>query len=115
VSDGVTLGELARRVDRIDGRVERMDADMHTGFDTLRADIGKLSFVPHEVYDTSQRADAARFGRLEADLRDEGAARKASEERADQREWQVRVALGVAVFGTVLSVVVAVVSAAVAG
>lgn len=115
MSDGVTLGEVARRVERIGGRVERMDADMHAGFDSLRAEIGKLSFVSHEVYDTSQRADEARFSRLESDLRDEEAARKASEERADQRDWQVRVALGIAVFGAVVSVVVAVLSATVAG
>jgi len=115
LSDDVTIGEVARRVDRIDDRVERMDADMHTGFDSLRQAIGKLSFVSHEVYDTSRGADVARFGRLEADLRDEEAARKTSEERAEQRDWQVRVALGVALFGAVLSVVVAVLSATVAG
>jgi hypothetical protein len=115
VSDGVTLGELARRVERIDGRVERMDTGMRSGFDALREEISRLSFVSREVYEASRGGDSARFDRLEADLHEEGAARKASEERADQRDWQVRVALGVALFGALLSVVVAVVSATVGG
>lgn len=114
MSDDVTLGELARRVDR-------MDREMQAGFAGLHEKIDRLAFVPAAVYAADQAsylerqsAQVDRIKRIEADLLGEEAARKAAEDRADQRGWHVRVALGVAMFGAFLSVISAVVTAAVA-
>lgn len=88
--DDVTLGELGRRVDRLDDQ-------MNKGFEAMRNEIRNLSFVPAGVYASDQGATNQRINRLEQ-----------RSDTAEQRGWQVRVAIIMAVFSTLLTVVVAI-------
>lgn len=92
----VTLGEVARRVDRV-------ETEMRTGFREVKEEIARLSFVPAAVYAADRSADAHRLTRLEDDLEAEKQARQSAEQSAAHRGWQARLSLGVAMMGIVLS------------
>lgn len=83
----VTTGELSRGL----SRVER---EMQAGFSAVREEIRALAFVPAAVYTSEMAANRDRIKRLE-----EG------EEAADQRAWQARLALGVALTSMLLSII----------
>jgi hypothetical protein len=100
----ITLGEVGRRVDRL-------DQEMRAGFAKVAEQLAGLAFVPAGVYAADQSAMAERMRRLEADLRDEEAARRAAEQTASHRAWQARLSLVMALLGLPLSVLGAVVVA----
>lgn len=100
----VNLGEVTRRVDRLE---TRMDA----GFQALSDKMERLAFVPAAVYAADRAADQESVRRLEADLRQEAQERKVAQEKADQRAHQVRWSLILAGLGVPLSVVAGVVTA----
>lgn len=83
----VTINELARRVDRL-------DTAMASGFQSMREEIQRLAFVPAAVYAADRSGDQERIRRLE-----EGA------KLVDQRAWQARTSLIVAVVGLPLSII----------
>lgn len=92
----VTLGEVARRVDRV-------ETEMKAGFKAVQEQIAALSFVPSAVYAADRAADLERHRRLEADLREETRERRDAEKTAAQRGWQTRLSLALAVIGPPLS------------
>lgn len=94
----VTLGEVSRGL----ARVERQ---MHDGFAAIRAEIGKLSFVPAQVYAADSLAYRDRMERIEGALRDEAEARREAEALAGQRAWQSRLSMGLALIGLPLSII----------
>lgn len=79
----VTLGEVARGL----SRVER---EMLAGFTALRQEIAGLAFVPAAVYAADQVAHRERVTRVEQDIADEATARQQAESVAQQRAWQAR-------------------------
>ena len=102
-STEVTLGEVSRGL----SRVER---EMQAGFSTMRAEISRLSFVPAQVYASDSAAYRDRMDRVEAALRDEGQLRHEAESLADQRAWQSRLSIMLALVGMPLSIVGSVVA-----
>lgn len=93
----ITLGEVARRVDRL-------DQEMRAGFKAVQEEIAKLAFVPAAVYAADRAADVERIRRLEDDLKEEVGAREETERTAAQRTWQARLSLVMALIGLPLSV-----------
>lgn len=100
----VTIGELDRRVDRLERAME-------AGFQGLREEIQRLSFVSAAVYAADRSADQERIRRLEADLTEERDARTGAEQAVQQRAWQSRWSLIVALIGLPLSVIGSVLAA----
>lgn len=94
----VTLGEVVRRVDRL-------DREMMAGFASMREELRGLAFVPAAVYSADRVADDLRFRRLEDDLVAERAGREEAERVADQRAWQARLSVVMAFVGLPLSVI----------
>jgi len=88
MDDDVTLGEVVRRVDRLENA-------MVEGFRELRDEIRSLAFVPAGVYASDQSAMRERVDRLESRA-----------DQADNRAWHVRAALLVAGCSGLLSLVV---------
>lgn len=84
----VTIGELGRRMDRVEGAVTR-------GFDRLAERLDR-DYVTVAVYAADRAADQARIAKLEA--------------RADgdsQRAWQTRLSLTLALLSVPASVATA--------
>lgn len=102
-STEVTLGEVSRGL----SRVER---EMHMGFAAIRVEIGKLSFVPSQVYAADSLAYRDRMERVEASLRQETEHRLKAESEAAQRAWQSRLGIALALIGFPLSIVGAVIT-----
>lgn len=102
--NGITLGEVGRRVDRL-------DSEMRAGFQKVAEQIAGLSFVPAAVYAADRSAEAERARRVEADLREEIRARESAEQTSGQRAWQARLSLILALVGLPLSVIGSVVAA----
>lgn len=100
----VTLGEVARGL----GRVER---EMHEGFAAMRREISTLSFVPAAVYAADMMAYRDRVDRLEVDLNEESGTRRDAEHVAQQRAWQSRWSIILALVGMPISIIGAVVAA----
>jgi hypothetical protein len=99
----VTLGEVSRGL----FRVER---EMHAGFTAIRQEIGKLSFVPAQVYAADTMAYRDRVERIEATLRGEAELRREAETAAAQRTWQARLSMMLALVGMPLSIIGSVVA-----
>lgn len=97
----VTLGELGRRVDRL-------DTEMQAGFRSMREEIQRLAFVPAAVYAADRSGDHERLRRLEQDLSEETEARRTAEQAATQRAWQARWSLILAAIGVPFGVVASV-------
>lgn len=97
-SQDVTLGELARRVDRL-------DSAMVAGFATMQAELRGLAFVPAAVYSADRVTDDLRVSRLESDLLAERVGREEAERIAAQRAWQARLSMVMAFVGLPLSVI----------
>ncbi|MFI6760596.1 hypothetical protein ACIBF5_15820 [Micromonospora sp. NPDC050417] len=97
-ADPVTLGELGRRVDRV-------DVEMRNGFQQLREELRGLTFVPAAVYAADRSGDHERMRRLEGDLKEEITAREEAEKVAGQRAWQSRLSLTLAIVGLPISIV----------
>ena len=89
MDDDVTLGELARRVDRL-------ETAMTEGFRELRDEIRNLAFVPAGVYASDQSALRERIQQLEKRA-----------DRVDNRAWHVRASLLIAAFSGLLSLIIA--------
>ena len=102
--DDVTLGEVDRRVGRLEQRVD-------SGFKELKEEIARLSFVPAAVYAADRAGDAHRLAALEADLALESRDRRAAEDNARHRSFQARLALVVAALGIPASILAGVVTA----
>lgn len=100
----ITLGEVGRRVDRL-------DHEMRAGFTRVAEQVAALTFVPAAVYAADQSATAEKIRRLEADLRGEEEERRTAEQTASQRAWQARLSLIMALLGMPLSVIGSVVVA----
>jgi hypothetical protein len=83
----VTTGELSRGL----SRVER---EMQAGFTAIRDEIRALAFVPAAVYASEMTAVRERVKRVEE-----------AGETADQRAWQARLAITLAVVSMLLSIV----------
>lgn len=96
--DDMTIGELSRRVDRL-------DTEMKAGIQAVREDIQRLQFVPAAVYASDRSGDAERVRRLEADLIEERREREAEKGTADQRAWQARLSLIMAMVGLPISLI----------
>lgn len=78
----VNLGEVTRRVDRLE---TRMDAN----FQALSDKMERLAFVPAAVYASDRTADQERIRRVESDLAE-------AEQRGHQARWSLILAgLGV--------------------
>ena len=102
--EDMTLGELARRVDRI-------DSEVRDGFAGVREEIRSLAFVHPAVYAADRQADGQRFARIERDLTEEKNAREDAERMAAARAWQARFSLVMALLGLPISVIGSVVVA----
>lgn len=94
----ITLGELGRRVDRV-------EVEMRAGFDSMRQQIERLAFVPAGVYAADKSAEGQRIQRIEDALEREVEARVEAQKTADQRAWQSRWSLVMALIGMPLTVV----------
>lgn len=103
-STEVTLGEVARGL----GRVER---EMHLGFSAIRAEIGKLSFVPAQVYAADMVAYRDRMERIEENAAREAELRHEAEAVASQRAFQSRWSVVLALIGMPISIIGAVIAA----
>ena len=99
-----TLGEVSRGL----GRVER---EMREGFTAIRTEIGKLGFVPAQVYASDQAAARDRLVRIEESLREEADLRREAETSAAQRAWQSRWSVTLAMIGMPISIIGAVIAA----
>jgi hypothetical protein len=102
----VTLGEVARGL----GRVER---EMQAGFQAIKDEIKSLSFVPAAVYSADKVAQHDRMERLELDLEEEKVLRRDAEAISNQRAFQSRwsiilalVAMPISVIGSVLAALI---------
>lgn len=93
----LTIGEVGRRVDRL-------DAEVRAGFRQVAEQISGLAFVPAAVYAADRSAEGERLRRLEKDLKEETEARETAERTASQRAWQARLSLLMAMLGLPLSV-----------
>lgn len=102
-STEVTLGEVSRGL----SRVER---EMHLGFQAIRAEIGKLSFVPSQVYAADMMAYRDRLERTEIALRDEVEVRRETDTANAQRAWQSRWGVTLALIGMPISIIGSVVA-----
>lgn len=91
--DEVSTGELSRGL-------ARLEREMQAGFAQLRGQLGELNYVQPAVYAADQAATRDRLERLEA-----------AAEVAQQRAWQSRWSINLALFGMPLSIVGAVVAA----
>lgn len=91
--DDVTLGELGRRVDRL-------ESQMWAGFEGIRAELRGLAFVPAGVYASDQAACNMRINRLEENYKTN-----------DARSWQVKLAVIAALFSAMLTLGITVVLA----
>jgi hypothetical protein len=100
----VTLGEVARGLSRV-------ETEMHAGFKALREELKTLSFVDSAVYSADKVAYHDRVARLEADLEDERTLRREADAVAQQRAWQSRWSIILAVIGMPISILGAVVAA----
>ncbi len=88
VDEQVTIGEIGRRMDRVEEAVTR-------GFDRLTERLDR-DYVPVAVYAADRAADQTRIAKLEA--------------RADsdtQRAWQARLSLSLALLSVPASIVTA--------
>jgi len=94
----ISLGEVARRVDRL-------DSEMRAGFASMRDEIRGLAFVPAGVYTADRSADLERMRRFEDDLAEEMRTRVAVQQTTDQRAWQARLSLIVALLGLPISII----------
>ena len=101
----VTLGEVARGL----SRVER---EMQVGIAAIRQEIAALAFVPAAVYAADMSAHRERVTRLERDLAEESAVRQNTEAVSQQRAWQAKWSIILAFVGMPISVVGALVIAA---
>lgn len=100
----VTLGEVARGL----SRVER---EMQVGFAAIRAEIQGLSFVPAAVYAADMLAHRERLDRIEREAAEETEIRREAEATAQQRAWQARWSIILAVVAMPISVLGSVVAA----
>lgn len=86
VNDDVTLGELGRRV-------QRLESQMSAGFEAMRAELRSLAFVPSGVYASDQAAVNMRIARLED-----------TNKVLEHRGWQVRLAIIAAIFSGIMTI-----------
>lgn len=103
-SKEVTLGEVARGL----SRVER---EMQAGFAAIRAEIQGLSFVPAAVYAADSLAYRERIERIEHEQAAEARMRREAETASQQRAWQARWSIILAVIGMPISIGGAVIAA----
>jgi hypothetical protein len=101
----VTIGELARGLSRVEREVQ-------AGFAAIRQEISGLSFVPAQVYAADTSAWRDRVQRLERDLSAEAAVRRETEATAQQRAWQAKWSIMIALFGMPISIIGALIIAA---
>lgn len=102
-STEVTLGEVARGV----SRVER---EMHEGFAAIRREIAGLSFVPAQVYAADMLAYRERVVRVEEDLDEERKIRREAEQVQQQRGWQAKWSIVLALIAMPISILGSVVA-----
>lgn len=104
-SDVISTGELSRSLGRVEG-------EMKAGFTAIRDEIRALAFVPVGVYASDAARQRERVERLEQDLTEERRERQAAQLVGDQRAWQARLAVTLAVAGVPLSIITALVTTA---
>lgn len=80
---------------------------MHVGFQSMRDEIQRLAFVPAAVPAADRSGDTDRIRRL----KDETKEREGGMAVADQRAWQARMSLILALIGLPLSIIGSVVVA----
>lgn len=90
MSDDVTLGELARRVDRL-------ETTMQAGFAQLGEKMDRLPYVQAGTYESDKDATRDRLTKVET-----------AQDRHDGRAWQVRTSVMVAAMGVPMSVIASV-------
>lgn len=96
-SGDVTIGEVARRVERLDRslnqKVDKLENQMQQGFAELRDDIRNLQFVPAAVYQSDKEQFNQRIQNLEE-----------RQKVLDDRSWQVRLATLTAGMSAIVSI-----------
>lgn len=94
----VTIGELSRGLSRVERQVQ-------DGFAAIRQEIAGLGFVPTAVYAADMAALRDRQLRVELGLADEIAQRHTAEATTQQRAWQAKWSIILAVASVPLSVI----------
>lgn len=85
--EDVTLGELSRRV-------ERLETQVSAGFEAMRSELRTLTFVPAGVYASDQSGVNMRIQRLEE-----------LNKTMENRSWHIRFAIIAAIFSGLMTIV----------